>query len=220
MDLAEFYRFAARDAKLGLLVRRFRGVKPPRFPTLFEALVNAISCQQITLTLGIRLLTRLTETYGLAIQEPQASTHAFPRPEDLAALQPQMLRGLGFSRQKAQALIELARAIAEERLNLGELASLDDAAAIARLCRLQGVGRWTAEYVLLRGLGRLHLFPGDDVGARNHLQRWLGLPGALDYEGVRHALNRWQPYAGHIYFHLLLDRLAGEGYLSCTKKDC
>jgi DNA-3-methyladenine glycosylase II len=46
------------------------------------------------------------------------------------------------------------------------------------------VGRWTAEYVLLRGLGRLAVFPGDDVGARNNLRRWLGQPVSLDYAGA------------------------------------
>jgi DNA-3-methyladenine glycosylase II len=76
------------------------------------------------------------------------------------------------------------------------------------------VGRWTGEYVLLRGLGRLHVFPGEDVGARNNLRRWLGLTGALDYDGVRRVLTPWTPYAGLIYFHLLQDRLAEAGYVS------
>jgi DNA-3-methyladenine glycosylase II len=55
-----------------------------------------------------------------------------------------------------------------------EAFDLNDAGAVTRLLELRGVGRWTAEYVLLRGLGRTHIFPGDDVGARNNLQRWLG----------------------------------------------
>jgi DNA-3-methyladenine glycosylase II len=75
---------------------------------------------------------------------------------------------------------------------------------VARLCTLRGVGRWTAEYVLLRGLGRLHVFPGDDVGARNNLQRWLGILEPLDYDGVQRVLARWQPFQGLVYLHLLL----------------
>jgi DNA-3-methyladenine glycosylase II len=66
VDLEPFYRLAATDVRLSALAERFRGLKPPRFPTLFEALVNAIACQQITLTFGIRLLNRLAERYGLA----------------------------------------------------------------------------------------------------------------------------------------------------------
>lgn len=49
-----FYRLASEDAQLSQLAERYRGLKPPRFPTLFEAVINGIASQQITLTLGIR----------------------------------------------------------------------------------------------------------------------------------------------------------------------
>jgi DNA-3-methyladenine glycosylase II len=48
------------------------------------------------------------------------------------------------------------------------------------------------------------VFPGDDVGARNNLQRWLGILEPLDYEGVRLVLARWAPFQGLVYLHLLL----------------
>jgi DNA-3-methyladenine glycosylase II len=76
---------------------------------------------------------------------------------------------------------------------------------------LHGVGRWTAEYVLLRGLGRTNVFPGDDVGARKRLAMWLGRDKPLDYDGVKRAVRRWQPYAGLVYFHLLLAGLVKSG---------
>jgi DNA-3-methyladenine glycosylase II len=209
IDLSGFYRLAADDRRLRPLAERFRGLKPPRFPTVFEALANGIACQQVTLTLGIRLLNSLAENYGAAIAGNHL--HAFPLASGLAGLEPERLRRLKFSRQKARALIELSDAVVEGKLNLEGLALLDDEAAVARLLQLWGVGRWTAEYALLRGLGRLHVFPGDDVGARNNLQRWLRLKKPLDYEGARHALTQWEPYAGLIYFHLLLDRLAEAG---------
>jgi DNA-3-methyladenine glycosylase II len=57
------------------------------------------------------------------------------------------------------------------------------------------------------------MFPGDDVGGRNNLQRWLHLPARLDYEAVQRALTPWQGFGGLIYFHLLLDRLDEAGYL-------
>jgi DNA-3-methyladenine glycosylase II len=47
---------------------------------------------------------------------------------------------------------------------------------------LKGVGRWSAEYALLRGLGRWSVFPGDDIGARRHLKNWLQLDEPLNYE--------------------------------------
>lgn len=213
VDLAAFYRFAERDAKLGPLVQRFRGVKPPRFPTLFEALGNGIACQQITLTQGIHLLNRLTQTYGLAFPHGDPAAHAFPRPQELARLAPEEVRPLGFSGQKGRALVELARALDSGRLDLEALAGVDDSTALARLLALRGVGRWTAEYVLLRGLGRLDRFPGDDVGARKNLSRWLGLTDPLDYAGVQRTIAKWSAYGGLLYFHLLLDRLAEAGAL-------
>ncbi len=214
LDLSAFYRLAAGDPQLGPLVERFRGLKPPRFPSVFETLVNAIACQQVTLTFGIRLLGRLAEQYGVAVQTAGGVAHAFPQPSDLAAADPKHLRSLAFSSQKARALVEAARAIGEGQPNPDELASQDDETVTDRLCQLHGIGRWSAEYVLLRGLGRLGVFPGDDVGARNNLRRWLGLPEPLDYAGVQRVVARWQPYAGLVYLHLLLDRLAAAGHLS------
>ena len=202
--LDDFYGAAADEPRLGRLARLFRGLKPPRFPTSFEALINAFACQQVTLSLGLQLLNRLAAACARGRDVAGGRAYAFPTPDDLARLKPDELRALGFSRQKGQAIIALARAVAAGHVDLDELESLDDAAAVARLRTLRGVGRWTAEYVLLRGLGRLHVFPGDDVGARNNLQRWLGLLEPLDYDGVQRVLARWQPFQGLVYLHLLL----------------
>jgi DNA-3-methyladenine glycosylase II len=135
---------------------------------------------------------------------------------DLAKMSPAVLRQFGFSRQKGRAMIELAQSVSEGHLDLEGLADLSDDEAVNRLCELRGVGRWTAEYVLLRGLGRTHIFPGDDVGARNNLQRWLRLAKPLDYQQVRRVLSRWDDYAGLVYLHLLLERLGEAGYLGRT----
>ncbi|HET6381904.1 MAG TPA: DNA-3-methyladenine glycosylase 2 family protein [Armatimonadota bacterium] len=211
IDLAEFYSLARGDAELGPLAQRFRGMKPPRFPSVFEGVVNGIACQQLTLTLGIHLLNRLAENYGLATADN--SGHAFPRPEDLGHVTPEMLRALGLSGQKSRAILELGRLGAAD---MEHLTPLSDEEALVRLLKLRGVGRWTAEYVLLRSLGRLQVFPGDDVGARNSLQRWLGLTVPQDYTEVGRILARWQPYQGLVYLHLLLNGLMEAGHLQDT----
>ena len=76
IDLSAFYRLAERDPLLRTLARRFRGLKPPRFPSLFECVVNAIACQQLTLTFGIRLLNRFTEAHGSTPGNGHGSLHA------------------------------------------------------------------------------------------------------------------------------------------------
>ncbi len=212
IDLAPFYRHARRDPFLRVLSARFLGLKPPRLPTMFECIVNAIACQQLTLTVGIRLLNRLAETYGAALHD--GSGHAFPLAADLAGLPPDALRPLGFSGTKSRSIIELAAAIATGELDLEALETFDDEAVLSTLLGLRGVGRWTAEYALLRGFGRLHVFPGDDVGARNNIARRLAPGGRLDYAGIQAAVRPWQPFAGFVYFHLLLANLAEQGILA------
>ena len=211
VDLSAFYHMAERSKKLKPLANRFRGLKPPRFPTVFEALVNAIACQQLSLTVGILLLNRLSAACG---KTGRSGRHSFPRPSDLLQMSPEDMRGLGFSYSKARALLELARMVASGEIDLEGLSELDDDSVSETLLPLQGVGRWTAEYAMLRGLGRLSIFPGDDVGARKKLHEWLGLTGAtgsMTYEKVSSLLSRWKPFAGLIYIHLLLSGLAEKG---------
>ena len=110
--------------------------------------------------------------------------HAFPRPQDLAGLEPaRFVRSVSASAKQRPSSM-LSRAVVDERFDLEGLEPLGDGEVVSRLMSLHGIGRWSAEYVLLRGLGRLHVFPGDDVGARNNLARWLGLTPPLDYDAV------------------------------------
>ena len=227
VDLSEFYAMAARDDKLARLAEDFRGLKPPRFPTLFEALVNAVACQQLSLAVCIMLTNRLAEACGSFVQTADGPVYAFPGPADVLKMGVDDLRVLGFSRQKGTYLLELARAVSTSRRDeaapgrvqtlaepaLEGLDELESRQALERLLTLRGIGRWSAEYVLLRGLGRLSLFPGDDVGARKKLADWLDLPGKLTYENVGSVTSRWGRFAGFVYFHLLLKDLKEHGHL-------
>ncbi len=212
-DLSGFYSLARHQRVMAALAERFRGVRPPRFPTLFEALVNGIACQQLSLTVGITLLNRLAESYGARISTPEGTAFGFPRPEKLAGADIDGLKRLGFSRQKAQALIELSDSVSKGAVDLFKLETMSNEQAVEKLLELRGIGRWTADYALLRGMGRFMIFPAGDVGARNRLRSLMHVSKPLDDEGIRKRLRRWDPYAGLIYLHLLLSGLAEEGHL-------
>ncbi|MGE3274422.1 MAG: DNA-3-methyladenine glycosylase [Vicinamibacterales bacterium] len=215
VDLAPWYRMAARQPRLRALSEQFRGLKPPRFPTVLEAIVNAVACQQLSLEVGLELLNRLARVCAQHHQGGRrVGTHAFPGAGDLAALPLSTYRAIGFSRQKAHAIVKLASAILAGDLDLEGLRRVDDAQARDQLVGLVGVGRWTAEYVLLRGLGRLHVFPGDDVAAQKSLARRLARTQPFDYAGVQKTVRAWQPWAGMVYFHLLLEGLAAVSALN------
>lgn len=212
-DLSGFYKLTRHNRTMAALAERFRGVRLPRFPTLFEALVNGIACQQLSLTVGIILLNRLSESYGARLSTPEGTAFGFPRPEKLAGADIAGLKRLGFSRQKAQALIELSNRVSHNAVDFPALEAMSNEEATEKLLELRGVGRWTADYALLRGMGRFMIFPAGDVGARNRLQDVLHIRKPLDDEGVRKRLRRWDSYAGLVYLHLLLAGLAEEGHL-------
>ncbi len=210
IDLRDFYRLPRDDAAIGPLVNRLKGMKPVRFPTNFEAFTNAVACQLVSLTAGMHVVNRIAEKYGRAVEVDGARLHACAAASDIAHAEVEDLRTLGLSRPKARYLIGLAQLALANR-DFDAVANLTDDAAIAELSKISGVGRWTAEYALLRGCGRFNIFPGDDVGGRNGLRAFLGIEDQLDYEGVRNTLARWQAWGGFIYFHLLVNALADKG---------
>lgn len=213
IDLQPFYMLANKNDFLKALVQQHWGVKPPSFPSIFEALINSIACQQVTLDLGILMINRLAENFGLEFAEDGMKSHAFPRPEDLANISEKDLRKLGFSYQKVRAIKELATNVVSNKLDLTDLEEMTNKEIVEFLSSLRGVGRWSAEYALLRGLGRVSIFPGDDIGAKNNLQRLFHLDKRPSYEEIKELTSQWHPYEGLVYFHLLLDKLHAKGVL-------
>ena len=216
-DLSDFYRLARGDAHLRELAERLRGMKPVRYATVFEAFANAVACQLVSLSAGMHVLNRLTEAFGIVGEVNHAAppTRSFPPAAAIVRSNPDALRALGLSRQKGEYLIGLAKlAIDPKDPDFTSIARLDDDDASARLSKIRGVGRWTAEYVMLRGFGRINIFPGDDVGGRNKLFEWLGMGDAPTYDAVGRMLERWRPYGGLIYLHLIVNAVADAGHVA------
>ncbi len=216
-DLSDFYRLVRGDARIRELADRLRGMKPVRYATVFEAFANAVVCQLVSLSAGMHVLNRLTEACGIPgeVDGATAPMRSVPPASAVARLKPEALRALGLSRQKGEYLIGLARlAIDRKDRDFASIEAVGDDDAVARLSTIRGVGRWTAEYVMLRGFGRINIFPGDDVGGRNKLFEWLGEDGEPTYDGVRRMLERWHRYAGLIYLHLIVNGIADDGYFA------
>lgn len=204
----DFYYLAVKDKYLKDLVKRFIGLKPPQFLTIFESLCNAIACQQLSLNVGIELLNRFARHYGKKVKYNTKTYYAFPTPLTITKCKPKALQKLGFSLRKSKVLIEIAKSLkTQERVLQKKFTKISDKDILTYLQSIKGIGRWSAEYVLLRGLGRLNIFPGDDVGAQKNLQKFLHLRRKMDYEEVTKIIKPWFPYAGLIYFHLLLNNI-------------
>ena len=199
VDLSGFYALADEDALVGPLAERMRGVKPPRFPTLFEALVNAVANQQLSLEVGIELLNRISERFGVRPDDDHGMV-TFPEPAAVLGESVHDLRQLGFSMRKAEYIMDSADAVLAGAIDETLLASAD---------------RKTATGMQVHGAMGVcdDVFLADDIGARNKLQRFFTLTNPPDREQILTLMEPWAPYAGLMYFHMLLDGLAERGDL-------
>jgi DNA-3-methyladenine glycosylase II len=211
-DLQGFYGAVAGDSVLAPLVRpdgALWGLRPTLVPDLFEMLVGAISAQQVNLTFAFATRARLVRRYGTPLELDGVTVHAFPPPAALADVPPAALREMQFSQRKAEYIVGLAQALATGRLDLSALAGVSDAAVIAELTALRGLGRWTAEWFLARGLGRPDVCPADDLGVRRAAEAlcWGGRerPAAA----VRRRARAWRPHRS-LATHYLLAAHAGQ----------
>ncbi len=204
--LVHFEAGARRIPWLRTLARRMRGVKPPRYPTLWEACVNAIVFQQLSLFAASSILRRMIVALGAPREFMGLALHAFPTIDTLAGASEAALRGAGLSAGKVATLRRVADALGSGALDEAMLEERPSPAAAGLLCEIKGVGPWTAAVILLRGLGRLDVFPANDSGVARGL---TALAGA-DVDAAA-ALEVLGCERGMLYYHLLLARLAARG---------
>jgi len=210
---AALRELAAADPVVAELAGRWPGVGPVLQRDLLTAVVRSISAQQITLRFAAVLRARLARRFGVRHTVPVPGGPAEGSGEvwslDAAALagaEVAELRALQFSNAKAVAIVTFAGAVAAGRLRLDELAALDDEQVVDRLVAFPGIGRWTAEWLLARTLGRPRVVAGD-LGVRKAVgAAYLDgrMPSATE---VRAATAHWGAAAG-VAQQLLLHSLA------------
>ena len=193
-DLGPFYSMASRDHILSSIVERFRGLHLPHTATVFEALVLAILGQQISTQVARVIRTLLIETYGPRLLADGVTYYAFPRPDRLAEAAVEELRGLKLSWRKAEYVRGIAVSALEESEGLEYLHRLDDGEVISRVTSLRGVGPWTAQWLLVRALGRPDALPLGDLALRRTVSN-LGFGGqSVNDKEVEEYCQRWSPW--------------------------
>ncbi|MBI2879108.1 MAG: DNA-3-methyladenine glycosylase 2 family protein [Candidatus Rokubacteria bacterium] len=202
-DLAGFYALAQDDPVLAGLIRPFYGMRPPLAPEPFEMLVGAITAQQVNLGFALATRARLVRRFGRPRRVDGALVWAFPTPETLARARVAELRALQFSTRKAEYIIGLGRVVAEGRLDLEALRRCESDEVIARLTALRGLGRWTAEWFLLRALGRGGVCPADDLGVRKAFGAFCFGGREVDADRIRRYAARWGAYQNLAVHYLL-----------------
>lgn len=151
----------------------------------FTSLARSIVGQQISVQAAATIWGRVCAL----CESPAGLT-----PQAILALPEESLVGAGLSKGKRLYIRDLAHHFAESRVRAEELPALSDEEIIARLLPIKGIGRWTAEMFLIFSLGRPDVFPVDDLGLRNAVQRAYALPARPTTAELLPYGERWRPY--------------------------
>jgi 3-methyladenine DNA glycosylase/8-oxoguanine DNA glycosylase len=176
------------DPMLGALMERVGPclLRPRRTQSLFAAVARAIVYQQLSGSAAATILGRVQALYA---------PKRFLTPRDILATPPERLRAAGLSTAKTAALRDLAeRSLDGTVPTMRRVRLMGDEEVVTRLVQVRGVGRWTAEMLLMFRLGRGDVLPVSDLGIRKGFALTFGnrrLPAAMTIE--RRA-ERWRPY--------------------------
>ncbi len=163
MSLEPFYSHANGDSVMTQLSRELRGLKFPTMPTVFESLIDAIVEQQISIKVARSIEDRLAVMFGESIVVCGERFFAFPSADALFAAGVERIWQAGLSLRKAEYIYGVAKLIVDGDLNL-ELLKEGDSKDVVVLDNIRGVGIWTTELTMLRGMHRFDVLPADDFG--------------------------------------------------------
>ena len=184
--------------------RALRGMRPPRYPDLFETFANVIPFQQLSLEAGMAATRRLVQRFGDVLAVNGSRYSAFPTAATIADARTASLKRCGLSAKKSYALRSIGRAIASGTLSALDIDKLSSSEALAYLTRLPGIGAWSGALVLLRGFGRLDVFPQRDTGAVSALTTLMRLRSRTSLDRLA---DRFGDCRGYLYYYGLASRL-------------
>ncbi len=178
------------DPRLARAACQLPGLRVPGSVDGFETAVRAILGQRISVPGATTLAGRLAAARGEPIDTPFPMLNLVsPGPERLAMVEPGELVALGIAAPRARAIVELARAVVERRIDLAPGGDPD--LTIARLLELPGIGDWTAHYIAMRALRWPDAFPAADLG----LLKVTGLKSARELSRLAESWRPWRSYA-------------------------
>ncbi len=202
-DLVGFYQRVKDDPILGPLTERFHGMRPTLSPDLFEILITSITAQQINLQFAFTVRSRLIRRYGETLNYKGEKYFAFPTLEKLSRSRVQTLRKLQFTERKAEYIIDLSKRIRDGNLNLTNLQTASEEEIHETLTQSRGIGRWTVDWFLARGLGRGSAFPAGDLGVAKAVQHFYFNEEKQAEEKLRDFAKRWGEFTNLATHYLL-----------------
>ena len=210
-DLAPFYELGRADEAMAGLVERFYGLHLPHTATVFEALVLAVLGQQISTSVARIIRTLLIETFGPSGEFCGETYYAFPRPETIWASSPAELYTMKLTQRKSEYVHGLAGSALDTTIGLENLGGLTDDEIVKKLTELRGVGLWTAQWTLIRAIGRPDALPLGDLALRRVVSRLFRDGADVTDAQVEDIAQRWSPYRTYATVYLFSALRTGAG---------
>lgn len=200
-DYSEFERMAERDPVFSSLVNRFYGLRPVLIPDPFESLIWAILGQQVNVKLARKFKLSLLQLLDCGFHIGGLDFLASPTAGQVAVLTPEALQAERFGGHRASYVLAAANAVKTSKINWAHLETLSDADACGTLMQVRGVGKWTAEYVLMRGLGRRDIIPAGDLGLQKIINKSYSVGDEKPEAAVRRISAHWAGWRGWAAFY-------------------
>ena len=210
-DLVPFYELGRADKAMSRLIDEFYGLHLPHTATVFEALILAVLGQQISTSVARIIRTLLIETFGPGAEFDGETYYAFPRPESIWASSPAELHTMKLTQRKSEYVHGLAGSALDSGVGLEGLDSLTDKQIVEKLVALRGVGIWTAQWVLIRAVGRPDALPLGDLALRRVVSRLFTDGAEVTDAQVEDIAQRWSPYRTFATVYLFSALRTGAG---------
>jgi DNA-3-methyladenine glycosylase II len=204
-DLCSFYNEIKNDYTMTKIAQQLYGLKNPTTPTVFEALVDSIVEQQISIKVAHTIEERLVKKFGEALTLDSETYYKYPTPQNIACNTVEEIRSCGLTQRKAEYIQEAAELIVDGKLDLEQLKSHPSPEEIiSELDAIRGIGVWTAELTMLRGMQKLDVLPADDLGIRRVISRYYRGGKPIKADEAREIAKAWGKWKGLAAFYLII----------------
>jgi DNA-3-methyladenine glycosylase II len=204
-DLSAFYIEVKNDQTIYQITQQLYGLKNPTTATVYEALVDSIVEQQISIKVAHTIEERLVKKFGEILTLDGESFYAYPTPQNIVCASLEEIRNCGLSQRKAEYIQEAAKLIVNGKLNLEYLKlHRSPEEIIAELDEIRGIGIWTAELTMLRGMQKLDALPADDFGIRRVISRYYCSGKPIKTAEAREIAKSWGKWKGLAAFYLII----------------
>lgn len=210
LDITQFYETAKKDATMAKITQKLWGLRIPTTQTVYEALLDSIVEQQISIKVARALEMKIIKKFGATLNLDGEVYYEYPTPQAIALVPVEELRQCGLSQRKAEYILGFSKLVAEGKLDLEKFKKYPNAEDIIReMDEIRGIGVWTAELTMLRSMNKWDAIPADDFGIKRVISHYYCKDKKINSDEAREIAKVWGKWKGLAAFYLIVAETFG-----------